>query len=227
MDCAMTFLKETLKVHLHKFLTKKWILVNPTLAVTVLITATFWPAFSMAKESRQSNQEKQNPHPDYIRSIINNYAIPDIEIINKDDKKLSLIKELDDGRPIMMNFIFASCSAVCPMLSHVFMQVQNKLGKESRNIHLVSISIDPENDTPSILNAYAKKFKAGSEWDFYTGRLETSIAIQKSFNVYRGDKMNHSSVILIRSKPGKPWLRLEGFASPDAVIHEYKTILEN
>lgn len=223
----MIFLQEPLRVHLHKYQTKKWIWVNPTLAVTVLITAIFWPTFSMAKELSQSNQEKQNPAPDYIRSIINNYIIPDIEVINKDDKKLSLIRELDDGRPIVMNFIFASCSAICPMLSHVFMQVQNKLGKESKNIHLVSVSIDPENDTPLILEAYAKKFKAGSEWDFYTGKLETSIAIQKAFNVYRGDKMNHSSVILIRVKPGKPWLRLEGFASPEAVIHEYKTMLEN
>jgi protein SCO1/2 len=107
------------------------------------------------------------------------------------------------------------------MLSHLFAKVQTKLEKDSQNFHLVSISIDPENDTPAILSEYAKKFGAGSNWNFYTGTVETSLTIQKAFNVYRGDKMNHSSTILIRYAPGQPWSRLEGFISPDAVISEY------
>jgi protein SCO1/2 len=120
-----------------------------------------------------------------------------------------------------MNFIFASCSAICPMLSHVFSKVEGKLTEKGQKFHLVSISIDPENDTPSKLNEYAHKFEAGSNWDFYTGTIETSVAIQKAFNVYRGDKMNHSSVILMRAAPGKSWLRLDGFMSPGEVVHEY------
>lgn len=123
-----------------------------------------------------------------------------------------------------MNFIFASCSAICPMLSHVFSQVQGKLGNDSQKVHLMSISIDPENDTPAKLSEYAKKFGAGQQWDHYTGSINSSVAIQKAFNVYRGDKMNHSSVILMRTAPGKPWLRLEGFMSTDAVIGEYRKL---
>ena len=88
----------------------------------------------------------------------------------------------------------------------------------------MSISIDPENDTSKTLIEYAKKFGAGPNWDHYTGTLEASIAIQKAFDTYRGDKMNHISVILIRTAPGKPWLRLEGFVSPDAVIREYRNM---
>lgn len=180
------------------------------------------PAF--AKAPAEPKQEVSPP--EYNRSTAE-YKVPDVEIIRNDGKHLNLIKELDDGRPVMMNFIFASCSAICPMLSHVFMQVQNKLAKDKQNLHLMSISIDPENDTPSVLNDYAKKFKAGSQWDFYTGTLKTSKAIQEAFNVYRGDKMNHASVILIRPAPGKPWLRLDGFASPEAVIREYHMVLED
>jgi protein SCO1/2 len=91
-------------------------------------------------------------------------------------------------------------------------------------VHFVSISIDPENDTPAKLTEYGKKFDAGSHWDFYTGTMENSLAIQKAFDAYRGDKMNHTSVIFMRAAPNKPWLRLEGFASPDAVIREYRSI---
>jgi protein SCO1/2 len=85
----------------------------------------------------------------------------------------------------------------------------------------VSISIDPENDTPAVLIDYGKKFAAGVHWDFYTGTAESSLAIQKAFDAYRGDKMNHSSVIFMRAAPDKSWLRLEGFGSPDAVVREY------
>jgi protein SCO1/2 len=167
----------------------------------------------MAKESNKEATE--------FTQSIGNYKVPDVSVVRQDGQKLSFIKELDDGRPIVMNFIFASCSAICPMLSHVFSKVQDKLGKSGQKYHLVSISIDPENDTPAKLTEYAHKFEAGSSWDFYTGTIETSIAIQKAFNVYRGDKMNHSSVILMRAEPGKSWLRLDGFMSPDEVIHEY------
>jgi protein SCO1/2 len=152
--------------------------------------------------------------------------VPDVAVVRQDGKKLSFIKELDDGRPVILNFIFASCSAICPMLTHVFSKAQTQLEKVSRKFHLISISIDPENDTPAKLTEYAKKFGAGANWNYYTGTLETSIAIQKAFNAYRGDKMNHSSVIFMRAEPGKPWLRLEGFVSPDVVISEYNNMLQ-
>ncbi len=163
--------------------------------------------------------------PDVIRTVVN-YEVPDVGMVRQDGKKLVFGKELDDGRPVILNFVFVSCSAICPMLSHVFSKVETKLGKEGKKAHLISVSIDPESDTPAILTEYAKKFAAGSEWDFYTGTREASIAIQKAFNVYRGDKMNHTSVIFMRAAAGKPWLRLEGFISPDAVIGEYDNIMK-
>jgi protein SCO1 len=165
----------------------------------------------------------QETTPDFTCSI-GDYNVPDVEVVNQDGKKLSFINELDNDRPVMLNFVFTSCSAICPMLSHIFSNVQAKLEKNNQKVHLVSISIDPENDTPAKLSEYAKKFGAKSQWDYYTGTMETSIAIQKAFDAYRGDKMNHSSVILMRAKFGKSWLRIEGFASPDTIIREYGNI---
>jgi protein SCO1/2 len=180
----------------------------------IVLLASFFVSFSlMAKEAS----------PEFTHSTVD-YKVPDVEVIRQDGKKLSLSKEVNDGRPVMLNFIFTSCSAICPMLSHVLSKAQAKLAKEK--VHLVSISIDPENDTPAKLSEYAKKFDAGSYWDFYTGTVETSIAIQKAFDAYRGDKMNHTSVIFMRAAPHKPWLRLEGYASPDAVVLEYKNMIK-
>jgi protein SCO1/2 len=154
------------------------------------------------------------------------YVIPDVAVIRQDGKKLSFSEELNDGRPVLLNFVFVSCSAICPMLSHVFSKVQAKLAKDGQKVHLISISIDPESDTPEKLTTYAKKFGASSAWDYYSGTREISIAIQKAFNVFKGDKMNHGSVVFIRAKPGKSWLRLEGIMSPDLILSEYRKMIE-
>jgi protein SCO1/2 len=180
------------------------------ITLIVFLTAFCLPLPLMAEESP----------PEFSRST-GNYVLPDINVVRQDGKTVSFLKEINDGRPVILNFVFASCSAICPMLSHLFAKVQTKLAKNGQKFHLVSISIDPENDTPAVLIEYGKKFAAGSHWDFYTGTSENSLAIQKAFDAYRGDKMNHSSVIFMRAKANKPWLRLEGFGSPDAVIREY------
>jgi protein SCO1 len=89
-------------------------------------------------------------------------------------------------------------------------------------VHLVSISIDPEHDTPARLSQYAKQFGAGPDWNFYTGTHAASIAAQRAFNVYRGDKMNHGPVTLVRTAAGRPWVRLDGFATPDQLLAELR-----
>lgn len=89
---------------------------------------------------------------------------------------------------------------------------------------MVSISIDPEYDTPARLRTYARKFHAGPQWSYYTGTMEASIAMQKAFDVYRGDKMNHSPVTFLRVGAGSPWLRLDGFATPDLLLSEYRRL---
>jgi protein SCO1/2 len=172
-----------------------------------------------------SNVGQDINRPAYTRTMAN-YKVPDVAMIRQDGKLLSSLHELDDGRPVILSFVFVSCSAICPMLSHVLSKVQSKLTKDNQSVHLVSISIDPENDTPTQLIEYSKKFGAGDGWDFYTGSRKNSHVLQKAFNAYRGDKMNHQSVILMREKPSNSWVRLEGFMSPDDIINEFKTMLQ-
>ena len=89
---------------------------------------------------------------------------------------------------------------------------------------MVSLSIDPEHDTPARLSAYAQQYGAGPQWSFYTGTVEASIAVQKALDAYRGDKMNHSPLTLLRAAPGTRWVRLDGFATPDELLREVRGI---
>src|SRR5258708_457862 len=83
------------------------------------------------------------------------YRLPDLILVRDDGKKVSLLQEMDDGRPVFVNFIFTSCPGICPLMSEIFRQLQAKLGDARPRVHMVSISIDPAADTPARLLEYA------------------------------------------------------------------------
>lgn len=143
------------------------------------------------------------------------YHVPDIRLQRADGQAVTLARELDYPGPVALNFVFTTCSAICPIQSRVFADLQQKAGPRLR---LLSISLDPLNDTPGQLRAYAARFGAGHEWRFYTGTPEASGAAQRAFDVYRGNKMNHEPVVLLRRGPDQPWVRVEGYASADDLL---------
>ncbi|WP_341316733.1 SCO family protein [Paraburkholderia sp. IMGN_8] len=159
-----------------------------------------------------------------MRSTVE-YTLPAVTLVRDDGKAVSLVDELNDGRPVILTFIYTTCTTICPMVSQTFEELQGKLGADRDKVHLVSISIDPEQDTPARLRAYAARFDAGPEWQHYTGTVEASIAAQRAFNVYRGDKMNHTAVAFFRAAPGKPWLRIDGLATPAELLSAYHEVI--
>jgi len=160
--------------------------------------------------------------PPVTRSTAN-YTVPDVTLVRADGAQVNFAHELDDGRPVLLDFIYTTCTTICPVLSQTFAEVQKHLGANAAKVKMVSVSIDPEEDTPARLTEYAKRYHAGAQWSFYTGSLQASQLVQRTFDVYRGDKMNHTPVTLFRAAPGQPWVRLDGFATPDMVLGEVHT----
>jgi protein SCO1/2 len=157
-----------------------------------------------------------------VRRSLVQYVIPHVRLVREDGKSVDLATELDDGRPVVVNFVYTSCTTICPMSSQVFEQFQDDLGAARDGVHLVSISIDPEQDTPTRLRAYAAQFHAAKGWNHYSGTVAASVAVQRAFDAYRGDKMSHVPLTLVRAAPGKPWVRFDGFARADDLMAEHK-----
>ncbi|MCX4151654.1 MULTISPECIES: SCO family protein [Paraburkholderia] len=153
------------------------------------------------------------------------YTLPSVMLVRDDGQTVSLKNELDDGRPVVLTFIYTSCTTICPVTSQTLSQLQSELGRDRDSVHIASISIDPEHDTPPRLREYATRFGAGPEWHHYTGTVAASIATQKAFNVYHEDKMDHNPVVLLRAAPGKPWLRIDGLATADDLLHAYQNLV--
>lgn len=162
--------------------------------------------------------------PGTTRRVVD-YTIPDVTLVREDGQRVSLPEELNDGRPVVLTFIFTTCKTICPVVSHTLSQLQDKLGPDRDKVRIASISIDPEQDTPQVLSTYAKKYDAGPEWHHYTGTVAASVKAQRAFDDYRGDKMNHNPVTFLRAAPGRSWVRIEGFTTVSDLLKEVRQML--
>jgi len=153
------------------------------------------------------------------------YTVPDVRLVRADGTEVMIRPELERSGPVVLNFIFTTCTTICPVLTRTLAKVQETLGQDRDRVRMVSVSIDPERDTPARLREYARTFKAGPEWAFYTGTSDASVAMQKAFDVFRGNKMNHVPVTFVRTGPDHPWIRLEGLGNAEAILREIRPAL--
>ncbi len=166
-----------------------------------------------------------HPVPAGVQRSQATYALPDVTLVDQTGQRVPIAEVLNGDEPILLNFIFTTCTAVCPVMSATFEQVQQGLAEDSGKVSMVSISIDPEQDTPAALAAYAERFDAGTQWRFLTGSLTDSIAVQQAFDAYRGDKMNHAPLTLLRPERDAPWIRFDGFASANDLVAELRPMI--
>jgi len=156
----------------------------------------------------------------YKRSV-ERYAMPDVTLINQDGKKVKFKSVMESDKLVVVDFIFGTCTTICPVLSAGYLNLQKKLGAESSKVHLVSISIDPENDTPKVMKEYLKRYRAKPGWDFLTGSRRDIDAVMRAFNAYVPDKMSHYALTLLRppQQDGR-WIRILGIMSSAEFVTE-------
>jgi protein SCO1/2 len=157
---------------------------------------------------------------DPVRRANVDVTLGKVQLVREDGASVSLNELLRADRPVFVDFVYTTCTAICPVMSATFAGLEEKLGRARGAVNLISISIDPEEDTPRRLREFRKKYDASEAWHFYTGTLEASIAAQRAFGVFTGDKMLHQPVILYRTSPSDRWVRFDGFATPQDLFRE-------
>jgi protein SCO1/2 len=157
-----------------------------------------------------------------VKRSMMEFKLTPTPLVRQDGTKTTLSKELEGSKPTVLAFFYTSCTTVCPVTSQILAGTQSLLGKDLQGARIISISIDPEYDTPERLTAYAKKFDARPQWLHYTGTMQDSIAAQKVFGAYRGDKMNHVPLIFINGGGKKSWVQLQGFPTAEQVVKEFR-----
>ena len=161
--------------------------------------------------------------PGYTKTVTQ-YSVPDITLINQDGKQVRLKEHLATDKTVVLEFIFSTCTTICPILSINFTSLQKTLAGELDQVRMVSISIDPEHDTPAILKQYLQKYNAKPGWDFFTGKTEDITKAMKAFDAHVSDKMGHRPLIFLHAPGTKDWVRLDGLMSSEQLQHEYRSL---
>src|SRR5262245_59907531 len=122
------------------------------------------------------------------------------------------------GKIVVINFIYTSCQDICPIATARLAQVEDKLGeKVGRDIFFISMTVDPEHDTPERLNAYAKAFSAGPGWTFVTGKPEDIRAINYKLGERSTSLSEKRNEIVLGNEPIGQWQRDNVFNDLDRV----------
>jgi protein SCO1/2 len=165
-------------------------------------------------------------NPSYSVSTVQ-YAIPDVDLIDQSGAPVTLRALLEPGQPVALNFIFTTCTTICPVMTATFAQMRRELGEAGEQLRLVSISIDPEYDRPDKLKAYAELFHAGPGWAFLTGDDTDISEVLQSFNALTGSKTNHKPLTLLKRPQSQSWIRIDGLASGTDLAQEVTARLLN
>lgn len=178
----------------------------------------------LAKEEEPGDSgANKNAGENNDANAIKDYAmpgsIPDIPIYDQDGQKLHFYSDLVKGKTVAINFIFTTCTTICPPLAATFRRIQVELGaRVGDDVRLISISVDPVTDVPQRLKAFAAKFKAGPGWTFVTGSKPDLDLLLKALGASVSDKNDHTPMVLVGNEPAGYWTRSYGLAPPATLV---------
>src|SRR5215212_10144695 len=135
--------------------------------------------------------------------------IPDVKVPTQDGRAVDFYSDLIKGKVVAVNFVFTYCTTVCPPMGAIF----GKLQEQHADAHLVSVSIDPEVDTPAKLKAWSRKFGARPGWTLVTGKKDDIVRLLKAMNAYSADYANHQPVTIVGNDATGTWKRAYGFTN--------------
>ena len=141
--------------------------------------------------------------------------IPDVPVRDQTGAERRFYRDLVAGKTVAMNFVFTTCTTICPPMGANFGRLRKELGERAgRDLHLISVSVDPVTDTPERLAAWSAQFGAGPGWTLVTGERAEITRLLKALEVFTADYTQHSPVVLIGNDSAGEWTRAHGLAPP-------------
>jgi cytochrome oxidase Cu insertion factor (SCO1/SenC/PrrC family) len=145
--------------------------------------------------------------------------VPDVELIDQDGNPVRLRSLLSGDKAVVADFIFTTCTTVCPVLSGIMARMQDKIGDRlGKDVTMVSVTVDPARDTPAKLKAYARKWKARPGWVWLTGSKDVVDRVLKGMGAYTPSFTDHPPMVLVGDGRTGAWTRFNGFPNQGLIL---------
>jgi len=188
---------------------------------SIVFVASFGLAMAGLIFESSMAQAGEDPHAHHRQMLENSKSgdgnsaeivLPDTELVTQDGMSVRLKSDVVADRIVVIDFVYTTCTTVCPILSAILGQVQNLLeDRLGQDVVLVSISVDPNRDTPARLKAYAARYRAQDGWVWLTGPKQTVDAVLEQLGAYAPNFEEHPSMVLVGDDLTGNWTRFLGF----------------
>ena len=150
----------------------------------------------------------------------------DTKLLDQDGREVRFYTDALRGKIVLISFIYTNCTDICPILMHNLSDVQDSLGDRfGKDVFFVSISVDPEDDTPEELKRYGERYNARPGWTFLTGPKKDVDAVVKRFGEFQEDFEDHSMTFVLGDVKNARWSKMRGDQPPETVLPRIRDLL--
>jgi protein SCO1/2 len=199
-------------------------LISPQAAAQVKGRRPAAPGFL----ARQGSRAAQQPPAQAAEQSAAQRYFTDVVLINQNGEKMRLYSDLLKDKVVVIDFFFATCQGSCLPMNRNLQKVQEALGdRVGKDVHIISISVDPTVDTPASLKEYAKKLNARPGWYFLTGeKANVDFALRK-LGQYVESKQDHTNIFIIGNERTGLWKKAFGLARSEELIKVVESVLND
>jgi protein SCO1/2 len=201
----------------------------------LLLATSLWLLFAVAAVAQDKPPAPKDPHAGHAPAATTNTQagaaekyFTDVELIDQNGKKVRFYSDVLKGKTVVVNAFFTSCTSVCPPMNRNMEKIQEALGERvGRDVFLVSLTVDPEVDTPARLKEYAQKFHAGPGWVFLTGKKENLDWALYKLGQYVEKKDDHKTIFIIGNEPTGLWKKAFGMANVVELVQVVESVVND
>lgn len=152
-----------------------------------------------------------------------------LELVNQDGETVRFFDDVMKDKVVVINFIFTNCKGACPLMTHKLTLVRDKLEEYVGGpLQFVSLSLDPQRDTPAAMKEFAKTHNADHDgWVFLTGDADNLDTIIKKLGQYTDDMEAHSTMMLAGNVNNAHWIKILPQEQPPAIAEKLRRLMED
>jgi protein SCO1/2 len=164
--------------------------------------------------------------------LIHAEHLPNVELTTHEGRVVRFYEDLVKGQVVAINFMFTTCGNTCPLITEYLAAAQKALGEPmSRKISLLSISLEPEHDTPEVLRGYRQVHGVSQGWIFLTGRRDDIEFLRRRLGVYDldpaidTDPSQHAGIVILGNEPQGRWRAISALSHPIRIRQAMERII--
>jgi protein SCO1/2 len=197
------------RLHKRQFLRRSYVMC----ATLVYLLASGAPSYGQQPTVKEGPRHEHHHQIQEEQAGAVSISIPDVKLLDQDGQVVRFYSDLVKGRVVAINFIFTTCTTICPPLAATFSKIQSLMGdRMGKDLYLISISVDPVTDTPERLKAWGEKFGRRRGWTFVTGGKQEVDSLLRALSAYSVRKEDHTPMVIIGNDAKGTWKRAYGLA---------------